>query len=452
MVRLFNVYYPTRILVLVAGEGIVVGASFLLAALIRLGQDSALILSYEHGYYKILGVTALALVCLYYFDLYDLQRIQSQGEMWFRLLVVLAIISFLLAGLGYLFPDFMLGNNTFVVGLFILTLALFLWRWAFDLLMRLPALRERVYILGSGDRANRLVQTLRARPELGMEVVGQAWPTGGESPWANLIERLKQSKVSRVIVALSDRRGTTPVRELLELRMRGIRVEEATALIEKVSGRIEVEGLYPSALIFSEGFALKPAFLLARRLVSTLLSLAALLILLPLFPLLAAAIRLTSEGPVFYRQKRVGRNGLIFTCYKFRTMQVHAETEGPMWATEDDPRITRVGKWLRRVRLDETPQLWNVLRGDMGFFGPRPERPEFVERLNRQIPYYQLRHVIRPGITGWAQVRYQYGASLEETIEKLKYVLYYIKHMSVSFDLLILLYSIKVVLLRRGAR
>jgi len=501
MIRLFNVYYPTRILVLVAGEGLIVCASFLLAALIRLGQDSALVLGYEYGFYKILGITAMVVLCLHYFDLYDLQRIQSRQEIWFRLLVVLGIISFLLAGLGYLFPTFILGNNTFVFGLFILTVALFAWRGLYDLLIRLPYLRERVYVLGSGDRATRLVETLRARPELGMEVVEppplpggdtatgnapisgtaragspqrlpahsgaparsahtsvaalerDALPAIGDAPWANLIEYLNKSKVSRVIVALGDRRGTTPVRELLELRMRGMRVEEATAMVEKVSGKIEVEGLYPSALIFSEGFAQNMTFLLARRLVSLLVSLLALMVLLPLFPLIALAIRLTSEGPVFYRQKRVGRNGVAFTCYKFRTMRVAAETEtGPKWATDDDPRITGVGKWLRRTRLDETPQLWNVLRGEMGFVGPRPERPEFVEWLIREIPYYHLRHVIRPGITGWAQVRYQYGASVEESREKLKYDLYYIKHMSLSLDLLILLYSMKVILLGRGAR
>lgn len=413
----------------------------------------------------------------------------------------------------------MLGNNTFVFGLFILTLALFAWRGLYDLLIRLPYLRERVYVLGSGDRAERLVHTLRTRSELGIEVVDPpslprssvqsefgipnsefatmappslpgvvptpfrtridpevpgvgaalagikpgstsvvaletlALPAIGDAPWAYLIDHLTKSKVSRVIVALSDRRGTMPVRELLELRMRGIEVEDATALVEKISGKIEVEGLYPSALIFSEGFARHTIFLLARRLVSTLISLLALVVLLPVFPLIAIAIRLTSEGPIFFRQRRVGRNGTIFTCYKFRTMRVAAENEsGPKWAVNDDPRITSVGRWLRRTRLDETPQLWNVLRGDMGFVGPRPERPEFVEWLSREISYYHLRHVIRPGITGWAQVRYQYGASVEESREKLKYDLYYIKHMSLRLDLLILLYSLKVIMLGRGSR
>jgi exopolysaccharide biosynthesis polyprenyl glycosylphosphotransferase len=233
----------------------------------------------------------------------------------------------------------------------------------------------------------------------------------------------------------------------------GIKVEEATALLEKVSGKIEVDELSPSWLIFSEGFRLNPSFLMARRFISTVVSLAGLLLVLPLLPLMALAVRLTSPGPVLYRQKRVGRYGVLFDCYKFRTMRADAEAEaGPTWAGDDDPRITPVGRVLRRTRLDEIPQLWNVLRGDMGFVGPRPERPEFVEWLSREVPYYHLRHIIRPGLTGWAQVRYQYGASLEESKEKLRYDLYYIKNISLSLDLLIVLHTIKIVLLGRGSR
>jgi exopolysaccharide biosynthesis polyprenyl glycosylphosphotransferase len=192
---------------------------------------------------------------------------------------------------------------------------------------------------------------------------------------------------------------------------------------------------------------------MARRFISTVVSLAGLLLVLPLLPLMALAVRLTSPGPVLYRQKRVGRYGVLFDCYKFRTMRADAEAEaGPTWAGDDDPRITPVGRVLRRTRLDEIPQLWNVLRGDMGFVGPRPERPEFVEWLSREVPYYHLRHIIRPGLTGWAQVRYQYGASLEESKEKLRYDLYYIKNISLSLDLLIVLHTIKIVLLGRGSR
>ena len=458
MIRLFSVYYPKRLLVLVAGEGIIVCASFLLAALIRLGPDSALVLNYQYGFGKILGVTVVALFCLHYFDLYDLQEVASRGDIWFRLFVVVGILSFFLAGLGLLFPRFMLANHTFMLGLSILALGLVLWRAAYNWLIRQSFLRERVHVVGEGERAKWLVKIIRAKPELGMDVMGWSGAMGGgsmnrEALRDKLAEIAEKHNLDRVIIALEDRRGIMPVRELLDLRLCGVKVEDATGIVEKISGKIEVDSIHPSWLIFSEGFRLNPTFMFLRRFFSLVVSLVLLLAVLPLLPLIALAIKLTSPGPVLYAQKRVGRNGKVFTCYKFRTMRADAETaHGPSWAGDNDPRVTLVGRWLRRVRIDEIPQLWNVLRGEMGFVGPRPERPEFVEWLSREIPYYPLRHVIRPGITGWAQIRYQYGASLEESKEKLKFDLYYIKHMSLSFELMIVLESVKIVLLRRGAR
>ena len=458
MIRLFSVYYPKRLLVLVAGEGIIVCASFLLAALIRLGPDSALVLNYQYGFGKILGVTVVALFCLHYFDLYDLQEVASRGDIWFRLFVVVGILSFFLAGLGLLFPRFMLANHTFMLGLSILALGLVLWRAAYNWLIRQSFLRERVHVVGEGERAKWLVKIIRAKPELGMDVMGWSGAMGGgsmnrEALRDKLAEIAEKHNLDRVIIALEDRRGIMPVRELLDLRLSGVKVEDATGIVEKISGKIEVDSIHPSWLIFSEGFRLNPTFMFLRRFFSLVVSLVLLLAVLPLLPLIALAIKLTSPGPVLYAQKRVGRNGKVFTCYKFRTMRADAETaHGPSWAGDNDPRVTLVGRWIRRVRIDEIPQLWNVLRGEMGFVGPRPERPEFVEWLSREIPYYPLRHVIRPGITGWAQIRYQYGASLEESKEKLKFDLYYIKHMSLSFELMIVLESVKIVLLRRGAR
>jgi sugar transferase (PEP-CTERM system associated) len=458
LVRLFNVYYPTRVLVLVVGEGLIVCSSFLAAVLIRLGPDSSLVLNYEYGYQRILAITILAIFCIHYFDLYNLQRVPSQGEAWFRLLIVLGVLAFLLAGVGYLFPSFMFGRDTFVVGLSILTLALLLWRSTYSWLIRKPYLRERVYVLGSGERAKWLVEAMRTQPELGMEVVGWAGAVGNgsmnrESMGTSLMDQVRKRELDRIIVALGDRRGTMPVRELLDLRLSGVKVEDATGIMEKISGKMELDALYPSWLIFSEGFRLNPTLMLTRRIVSWLFSFVCLVVVSPLLPIVAVLIKLTSPGPVLYRQKRVGRNGSTFTCYKFRTMRNDAEADsGPTWAGDDDPRATRVGRWLRLTRLDEIPQLWNVFRGDMGFVGPRPERPEFVEWLSREIPYYHLRHIIRPGITGWAQVRYQYGASLAEAKEKLKYDLYYIKNISLSLDLLIFSESLKTILLGRGSR
>lgn len=458
MVRLFHVYYPVRTLVLLAGEAVVVCLSFLLAALIQFGPDSYLVLNYEQGLYKILAITTLVLLCSYYFDLYASRLLTSRGEIWFRLLLVLGTSSFLLAGLGYCFPEFMLGKHADLFGLIILTGTLLLWRGAYAWLLRQPYLRERVYVLGSGERANRLVEAIRTRRDLGMEVVGWAGAFGnGGSDRESLGAAIRglggKTQVDRIIVALSDLRNTLPVRELLDLRLDGIKVEDANSVLEKISGKIEIANLYPSSLIYSEGFRLGSAFIFVRRCVSFVIAAVVLLICSPIIPLIALAIKLSSPGPVLFRQQRVGRRGELFTLYKFRTMYQNAESQtGAVWAGKDDPRVTSIGRILRPARLDEIPQLWNVLVGDMGFVGPRPERPEFVQWLTERIPYYSLRHIIRPGVTGWAQVRYRYGASLEETKEKVQYDLYYIKHMSLSLDLLIMFETIKIVLLQRGGR
>jgi exopolysaccharide biosynthesis polyprenyl glycosylphosphotransferase len=243
------------------------------------------------------------------------------------------------------------------------------------------------------------------------------------------------------------------VHELLQLRLHGVKVEEATSWLERMSGSIEVEQLYPSWLIFAEGFRFSAGLRIIRRLLSTLVAALLLLVTLPILPFVILFIKLDSSGSVLYRQERVGRAGARFYCYKFRTMRRDAEADtGPTWADNNDPRITRIGRILRLSRLDEIPQLWCVLRGDMAFVGPRPERPEFVEWLSREIPYYPVRHAVRPGITGWAQVRYKYGNTLEDAREKLQYDLYYIKNGSLGLDLLIMLETIKIVTLGRGAQ
>jgi sugar transferase (PEP-CTERM system associated) len=457
MVRLFHVYYPVRTVVLLLGEAVIVYASFVLATLFRFGPDAPLVLNYEGGLVKIVAVTACALLCSHFFDLYDPQRLTSNGETVFRILFVTGSLAFVLAAIGYVFPPFMLGNGVFVMGLLILAVGLVSWRIVFSWLVERPYFREQVYVLGTGDQARTIVDTLRTRPGIGMDVVGWAGAVGNgsltrEALGEKLRNLLQRQKVHRVIVAMSDRRGAMPVSELLNLRFNGVKVEDGTSMLEKISGKIEVSELHPSWLIFSDGFRISMPTLLLKRLVSVAASLACLLVFLPLVPLIALAIKLSSRGPVLYRQKRVGRNGTIFTCYKFRSMREDAEADGPQWAGNGDSRITWVGRWLRKTRLDEVPQLWNVLRGDMSFVGPRPERPEFVESLTRELPYYQLRHIIRPGLTGWAQVNYHYGASVEEAKEKLRYDLYYIKNISLTLDLLVLFETVKTVLIARGSR
>ena len=458
MIRLFNLYFPTRTIVLLGGEIATICASFALAIFIRFGADSSTVFYGGHAFRKIIAVTALALLCSFFMEMYDSPRQAKPGEMYPRILTLVGILSFLIAGLTYFIPGFVVGRNVFLTGLCILSLAWILWRWAYGKLIFLPALRERVYLLGDGERAKRLLESIRTRGELGMDLVGWTGEASSnedatrESFGGVLRKLASQGSVDRVIVALKDRRSAMPVKELLELRLNGIHIDDGTALLEKIFGQVEVDELHPSWLIFGEGFRLTQPHRFLRPVFSVFLGLILSILTLPLIPIIVIVIKLSSPGPVLYRQKRVGLRGRVFKCCKFRTMQSNAEAvSGPTWASDDDPRITKVGKFLRRTRLDEIPQLWNVLRGEMEFVGPRPERPEFVEWLTREIPYYQLRQTVAPGVTGWAQVCYKYGNTIEDAKEKLRYDLFYIKNMSVSLDLWILFQTVKTVLFGEGA-
>jgi sugar transferase (PEP-CTERM system associated) len=263
---------------------------------------------------------------------------------------------------------------------------------------------------------------------------------------------VRRASVDRVVVSLRDARGKLPMDKLLEMKLDGVRFDHLASVYEEYTGKIAVENLRPSWLIFSEGFRKRRWLTAAKRAMDVAVAAAGFGLFLPVMLLIAAAIKLTSPGPVLYHQKRVGLHGRPFTVHKFRTMNENAEAAtGAVWAKEDDPRVTRVGRFLRRSRLDELPQFWNVLRGDMSLVGPRPERPEFVADLTRQIPFYGQRHVVRPGLTGWAQVRYNYGASVEDAMQKLQYELYYIKNMSMALDLYVIAETVKTVLVRRGS-
>jgi sugar transferase (PEP-CTERM system associated) len=326
----------------------------------------------------------------------------------------------------------------------------------------LPRFAERVLIFGDGPLAAQLLSELRSHPELGLCVVAQIpgeiqenrlspGPNGAAS-LEELAGCVGRHRVNRIIIAMEDRRGKLPVEQLLSMKSRGIVIQDGTNLYETITGRIPTDSLRLGWLLFSEGFHVSRALLAYKQLVSIVVSLVGLVLCLPLIPFIALAVK-SSPGPVLYRQKRVGRDGSVFDCLKFRTMRADAEADsGPTWTGDNDPRITRVGQFLRLSRLDEIPQLWNVLKGDMSFVGPRPERPEFVGQLTQAIPHYQLRHTVRPGLTGWAQVRYKYANTLEDSKQKLQFDLFYIKNISVGLDLLILFETLKIVLIGRGAK
>jgi sugar transferase (PEP-CTERM system associated) len=457
VIRLFRVYYPLRALVLLAVEALIVWLSFVVATTLHNQENWWLLLNVEGGYLKILGVTGIVLLFSHWFDLYDTSVLDATWDQVFRILLVLGFVALGLSAVGFVFPQFLPGNGSLRTGIIILSFTLFLWRIVYAWIVHQPYFRERMYVLGTGERAQRLLNGLRQRSGLGIEVVGWTGNVEGEltreSVASHLVSLVQERGVHRVIVAMPDRRGTLPVEELLALRLSGVKVEEATSWLERINGKIELDQLYPSWLIFAEGFRFSTFNRLLRRFLNFTAALIGLIFALPVLPLVALAVRLSSPGPILYHQKRVGRGGVTFYCYKFRTMRQDAEADtGATWAADNDPRITRVGKFLRVSRLDEIPQLWCVLKGDMHFVGPRPERPEFVEWLSKEIPYYGVRHTVRPGITGWAQVQYKYGNTLEDAREKLQHDLFYIKNASVGLDFWIVFQTVKIVLLGRGAK
>jgi sugar transferase (PEP-CTERM system associated) len=472
MIRIMNAYFPKRTLFLGISEACLIALSFVAAAIVRLGtNDATVMLHYELGLIKILTLSGSFIICMYYFDLYDSSILSNRREVLSRMIQVLGTMCILLAIVYYLYPPLELGRGIIVLGLLIVVISLSLWRALFSALNSRPQFAERTMIFGDGPSASRLFQELDSRPELGISIVGRISVTGNgiyelncergsrkemsEGPISDqeLPIAIGMQRVNRIIVAMDDRRGKLPVELLLSMKGRGVRIQDGTEYYEQVTGKLPIESLRLGWLLFSSGFHLSRFLMIYKRLASIVVSIIGLILCLPFLPLVAVAIKLTSPGPLLYHQKRVGRDDTIFYCHKFRTMRADAEADtGPTWAPDEDPRITSVGRFLRTVRLDEIPQLWNVLKGDMSLVGPRPERPEFIEWLKKEIPFYNLRHTVRPGITGWAQIRYQYGNTVEDAKEKLRYDLFYIKNMSPGLDALIFLDTIKTILLGRGAK
>jgi sugar transferase (PEP-CTERM system associated) len=457
MIKLLNVYYPTRTVILILCEALLVGGSFVLASVIVLGSDAFSVLGHDHGILKISALTVCTILASYYFDLYEPQHISARWEIYFRLLLVLGCLAFALSAIVYMFPGAAIARFVFLLGLILVVAALIAWRSAFEWISGHAVFQERVYVLGEGERASSIIETIREHREAGMVVVGWDAPAQDKDErrktFATAVERMaSETSIDRIVIALDERRGELPVDGLLSMRFRGVIIEEVGSVLERLTGKLQLDGLRPSDLLFCEGFRMKPSQQVLLRVASTLVAAIGLILFLPIFPFVVLLVRLSSPGPVFFRQERVGLNGKIFNVYKFRTMVVDAEAAGAQWAKKNDPRVTRVGQFMRKTRLDEVPQLWNVLRGDMSFVGPRPERPEFVSWLATELPFYEVRNMIRPGLTGWAQIRYGYGATLEESREKLAYDLYYVKHQTLGLDLLIMFETIKTIIRRRGAQ
>jgi sugar transferase (PEP-CTERM system associated) len=327
---------------------------------------------------------------------------------------------------------------------------------------RMPGLKKRLLILGTGQLAVDLCHVIVSQNRWLVNIVGfldgKAERVGERlvnpgiiGTYDQLAQLVEQHRVDTIVVCLEDRRSLMPVQSLLDCNAMGLGILVGQHLVDEASGRLSIDSLRPSALIFSTGFRRRLASLVGKRLFDVMVSAVGLVLLIPLFVLIVGLIRMDSPGPVFYRQVRVGLRGRPYMIWKFRSMRQDAEKSGPRWAQANDPRISRVGWWLRKTRIDEIPQLVNVLRGDMSLVGPRPERPVFVQDLRMVIPYYDIRHTVRPGMTGWAQVKFRYGASQEDSHTKLQYDLYYVKNLSLLLDLKILAHTIRVVMLGVGA-
>ena len=404
-------------------------------------------------------------ISMYLNGLYDYKSVQSRGLFVVNLLQAIGIAYIVLSLIYLVFKSVSMGHTACILGLPLILLFLFLWRSAYRRFLAAETLAERVLILGSAPLARALVQHIGEVKDCGYKVVAVvAEDNPGESflqetrfegsivPLSGFPSILDSVPADRIVVALRDQRGKLPISSLLDCRFRGIRVEEARDLYEALTGKVAIEDLRPSWFIFSDGFVRNKFTLRVKRITDLVVAGLGLLLAAPLMGIIALLIKLDSKGPVFYTQDRVGEAWKDFTLYKFRSMVKDAEALGPQWAKDRDPRVTRVGRLIRKYRIDELPQLINVLKGDLSMVGPRPERRVFVTELAKEIPFYPQRLCVKPGVTGWAQIKFHYGASKDDTVEKLQYDLYYIKHMSLLFDLSILLDTIAVVLSGKGAK
>lgn len=457
MRRLFLVLIETSLLLIVG----------LVATYVRVTHDISYELFERRGWLKLLMVTVTIQLAFYLFDLYDLRATREIRRVVTNLGIALCVATALLSILFYALPTLQLGRGIFLVEMAFIAVLIPAWRLLVSWSAGHPqfGVRERVLILGSGEQAIEAARATLERRNAGFHIVGFV-DNRPELLGRSLINPsvigltqditgiVEQYQVDRIVVAVEDRRGKFPTEELLNLTMSGrVAVEECARYYERLTGKIVSEMIRPSWLIFSRGSRYSNVTRHVRRVLNAALAVAGFIAALPVMILTAIAVKLDSPGPIFYTQERVGKNGRSFKIIKFRSMRAGAEkASGPVWAEHDDPRITRVGRIMRKLRLDELPQFVNVIRGDMNFVGPRPERPMFVEQLSEIIPYYSQRHLVKPGLTGWAQIKYPYGASVEDAIEKLRYDLYYIKNQSLLLDAIIVFETIKIVLFGRGGR
>jgi len=449
------------ICILLMGDLINSMISLVLANLIRFGSSFDISSLFSQ---KLPGVVTFILVTLfssYFSELYDRERVLNHIELGLRISVVLTLSFFTMTVIFYLVPSILLGRGVLLVGLLFFGGLQFIHHRLIQFSRFYPLLAKRVMVLGVGPLAKSMEKLILTSPgnytfagfinplnELALVGEGEVVGTLDQ-----LSDAIKREKAQKLVVSLTERRGVMPVKDILSCKLGGLEVVDAVSFYEQMTGKLLIENIQPSWFIFSNGFRVTTLMRLQKRVFDIIFSTIGIICAAPIFPVVALMVKLDSPGPVFFKQTRVGDREKEFQVLKFRTMRQDAEkATGAVWAQQNDPRVTRIGKFLRKSRLDEIPQLINVLTGDMSFVGPRPERPEFVQKLTEIIPYYSKRHFVKPGVTGWAQIKYPYGASAEDALEKLRYDLYYIKNYSLLLDFQILVETIKVVLFSRGSR
>jgi sugar transferase (PEP-CTERM system associated) len=454
-----------RTLLLILAEATLVYGAIIGAVYLRVGFEGAPEeLVVKHGYLKAGIATFFCLATFYLFELYDFLVMHDRRELVLRLVQALGLAWIALALSFYTYPGLRLGRGISLIALPLALALMVLWRVSIHWFLGHPNIGERLLIVGSGNLAVELAREVLNRPDAGYRIVGFVG-TDADLLGKSLInprvigmteeldEIVKREGIDRIVVAMGERRGQLPTNKLLQLSLAGqVNIEEGASFYERITGRVSLNMLRPSWLIFTGRGRQAKIAELSRITVHWVVALVGAILSLPIVILTAILIKLESRGPIFYMQERVGKNGRTFTLTKFRSMNVDAEQDGPVWASKGDSRTTRVGRIIRKIRVDEIPQFWNILKGEMSFVGPRPERPHFVAQLAQEIPFYEQRHLIAPGLTGWAQIKYPYGASIEDARQKLQYDLFYIKNQSLLLDAIILFETIKIILFGRGAQ
>lgn len=450
------------LLLLCAGDFAIAYAAFSVGALMRYGFDfqKLLTVNEECGIFA-LTMAAMLIFVSYLSALYQRGEIFLKWKMLFRSIGIASICFIILSQINLFLHIQCIDTYHLLFSLILFVPFQFTWHSRCHLVFEIAGLRSWSIVLGDGALSEQVAELMLndQRGEVFLGFVRTSKEAAESRLGKNLghiadIEKIvEENKANRIVIALSERRGTLPVRELLTCKLKGTQIIDAVSYVEEATGKLMLEYINPSWFIFSEGSRITPSVRIIRRTADMVFATIGILLALPIMPFIALAVRLDSPGPVFFKQLRVGESDRNFWIYKFRTMRQDAETKtGAVWAVVSDPRITKVGKFLRKSRLDEIPQLFNVFMGNMSFVGPRPERPEFVKMLEQEVPYYGNRHCIKPGVTGWAQVRYHYGASVEDALAKLRYDLFYIKNYTITMDIIILIETVRVVLFGRGSR